>query len=61
MLKVKNVIDTINKLKDRYESLRREIADDFNDDSIDKALPKIEELKLLRKAICDAENLEVEL
>lgn len=58
---VKEVMADIERLGNSYNQLRSEIADDFNDDWIDKALPKIEILKSLRKAINDMENLEVKL
>ncbi|MER1986609.1 MAG: hypothetical protein ABS948_12030 [Solibacillus sp.] len=61
MLTVKDVMETIAKLEDEYHNLRANIADDFNDDWIDKALPKIEKLKSLRKAIEDAKNFEVKI
>lgn len=59
MLTVKDVFKDLEKLKDRYNKLRSEIADDFNDDWIDKALPKVEKLKELKKAIEQMEELEV--
>ena len=58
---VKDVMDTIEKLKDKYDELRANIADEFKDNNIDIALEKIEKLKSLRQAIEDAENLQVKV
>lgn len=58
---VKEVMETIEKLKDSYDDLRANIADEFNDNNIDIALEKIEKLKSLRQAIEHAENLEVKV
>ena len=54
-------METIEKLKDIYDDLRANIADEFNDNNIDLALEKIEKLKSLRQSIEDAENLEVKI
>ncbi|TKI72001.1 hypothetical protein FC756_03045 [Lysinibacillus mangiferihumi] len=58
---VKRVIEELQKLKEEYDNLRVNIADDFNDDWIDKALVKVEKLKELRKAIEQMENLKVQV
>lgn len=60
MLTVKQVIKDLEKLKEEYDNLRANIADDFNDDWIDKALVKVEKLKELQKAIEQMENLKVQ-
>lgn len=59
-LTLKQAVADLEKLKDKYDNLRANIADDFNDDWIDKALPKVEELKVLKKEIERMENLKVE-
>jgi len=60
LLTVKQVIKDLEKLKEEYDNLRANIADDFNDDWIDKALVKVEKLKELQKAIEQMENLKVQ-
>lgn len=60
MLTVKQVIKDLEKLKEEYDNLRANIADDFNDDWIDKVLVKVEKLKELQKAIEQMENLKVQ-
>ena len=54
-------MEDIERLKDSYDDLRANIADEFNDNNIDIALEKIEQLKSLRQAIEDAENFEVKV
>ena len=56
---VKDIVTHLDTLKEEYEGLRANIADDFNDDWIDKALPKIE--KLLRECIEAMEKFEVKV
>jgi len=60
LLTVKQVIKDLEKLKEEYDNLRANIADDFNDDWIDKVLVKVEKLKELQKAIEQMENLKVQ-
>lgn len=58
---VKQVMEDIKRLKDSYDNLRANIADEFNDNNINLAIEKIEKLKSLRQSIEDAENLEVKV
>ena len=59
MLIVKDVVKDLEKLKGKYDELRAEIADDFNDNYIDEAVAKTKILLNLKEAIEQMEGLEV--
>lgn len=58
---VKDIVTHLDTLKEEYEGLRANIADGFNDDCIDKALPKIEKLLKIRECIEAMEKYEVKV
>ncbi|MFS0877996.1 hypothetical protein [Solibacillus isronensis] len=58
---LKQATKHLEQLKEHYDNLRANIADDFKDDWIDKALDKVEQLKELRRTIEQLENIEVNI
>ena len=60
MKTIKIIMKDIANLKEKYDNIRASIADDFNDNYIDNALIKIEELKEIDKEIKFLEGLEVD-
>ncbi|OMD19197.1 hypothetical protein BJP48_11860 [Paenibacillus odorifer] len=61
LVKLKDVIETLDKLKDRYDSLRLLIADQVRDKQIDEAKDNFEKLENLGEAIEQMENLNVQV
>jgi hypothetical protein len=61
LVKLKDVIETLDKLKDSYEELRLLIADQVRDKQITEAKNNFEELESLGKAIEQMENLDVQV
>ncbi|MEK4191755.1 hypothetical protein NYE59_01585 [Paenibacillus sp. FSL L8-0323] len=61
LVKLKDVIEALDKLKDRYDSLRLLIADQVRDKQIDEAKDNFEKLENLGEAIEQMENLNVQV
>ncbi|MFX3616242.1 MAG: hypothetical protein ACE3JK_01760 [Sporolactobacillus sp.] len=61
LVKLKTAIETLNKLKDKYDELRLLITDEINDNEIEEAKKDFEELQLLKNSIDQMENLNVEV
>ena len=61
LVKLKEVINTLELLKDEYDNLRLLIADQVNDNEIEEATENLEKLKELKKAIGQMENLNVQI
>ncbi|MEK4193257.1 hypothetical protein [Paenibacillus sp. FSL L8-0323] len=61
LVKLKDVIETLDKLNDRYDSLRLLIADQVRDKQIDEAKDNFEKLENLGEAIEQMENLNVQV
>jgi len=61
LVKLKDVIETLDNLKDSYNDLRLLIADQVRDKQIDEAKNNFEKLERLGKAIEQMENLNVQV
>ncbi|MEK5417275.1 hypothetical protein [Paenibacillus sp. FSL L8-0708] len=61
LVKLKDVIETLDKLKDRYDSLRLLIVDQVRDKQITEAKNNFEKLESLGIAIEQMENLNVQV
>lgn len=61
LVKLNEVIETLEKLKDSYEELRLLIADQVRDKQIAEAKNNFEKLESLGKAIEQMENLDVQV
>ncbi|MEK3699329.1 hypothetical protein NYE33_20365 [Paenibacillus sp. FSL R10-2199] len=61
LVKLKDAIETLDKLKDSYNDLRLLIADQVRDKQIAEAKDNFEKLEGLGKAIEQMENLNVQV
>lgn len=61
LVKLKDAIETLDKLKDSYNDLRLLIADQVRDKQITEARDNFEKLESLGKAIEQMENLDVQV
>lgn len=61
LVKMKDAVETLNKLKDSYEALRLLIADQVRDNQIAEAKNNFEKLESLGQAIEQMENLDVQV
>jgi len=61
LVKLKDVVETLEKLKGSYEELRLLIADQVKDNQIDEARSNFEKLESLGAAIEQMENLKVQV
>jgi len=61
LVKLKEVVNTLELLKDEYDELRLLIADQANDNEIEEATENLQKLKELKKAIEQMENLNVQI
>ncbi|OMD04717.1 hypothetical protein MKX34_11675 [Paenibacillus sp. FSL R5-0636] len=61
LVKLKDVIETLDNLKDNYNDLRLLIADQVRDKQIAEAKDNFEKLESLGKAIEQMENLNVQV
>lgn len=61
LVKLKEVIKDLEKLKESYENLVSLIADQVRDKQIDEASENLEKLKALRIAIEQMGNLNVQI
>jgi hypothetical protein len=61
LVKLKDVIETLEDLKDNYNDLRLLIADQVRDKQIAEAKNNFEKLERLGKAIEQMENLNVQV
>jgi len=60
LVKLKDVIESLERLKDGYNDLRLLIADQVRDKQIAEAKDNFEKLESLGKAIEQMENLKVQ-
>lgn len=61
LVKLTDVLDTLEKLKDKYNELRLLIADQVRDNQISEAKSNFEKLENLKIAIEQMENLSVQI
>jgi hypothetical protein len=61
MMKLKRMIEDLEKLRDGYEELRLLIADQVRDHQIDEAKENLDKLLRLKTAIEQMENIEVNI
>lgn len=61
LVKLTDVLETLEKLKDNYNQLRLLIADQVRDDQIPEAENSFEKLMKLKTAIEQMENLNVQI
>lgn len=61
LVKLKQVIQTLENLKEGYEDLKDKIADEVRDDEIEKATAHFAELTSIKKSIEQMENLDVQV
>lgn len=61
LVKLKDAIETLDKLKDSYDDLRLLIADQVREKQIAEAKDNFEKLERLEKAIEQMENLNVQV
>jgi hypothetical protein len=61
LVKLKTVIEDLEKLKDGYDELKLLIADQVRDNEIEEAKENFEKLQSLKNSIEQMENLEVQI
>ncbi|WP_405113657.1 hypothetical protein MHH28_07770 [Paenibacillus sp. FSL K6-1217] len=61
LVKLKDAIETLDELKERYDDLRLLIADQVRDKQITEARDNFSKLESLGKAIEQMENLDVQV
>lgn len=61
LVKLKEVVETLEKLKDGYEELRLLIADQVRDNQITEARANFEKLESLGASIEQMESLNVQI
>lgn len=61
VMKLKDAINDLEKLKDKYEGLKLLIADQVHDDEINEAKENFEQLLRLKDSIDQMENLNVQI